>query len=168
MNELDEIWSQMLAEAAQNARGSGRDDVAQYLDLKQSNDAIRQASVNWLFGSFIEAASEANRRNPAITIEREEPHEFPFRNAKMAGSLVRIRLGVRCLTVEAGWTRTPSHGFMRGGALAAARISHFGMPKANSDLVLIRSGEAPLWTTVEGENFDLHSLIEHFRTFLVD
>ena len=168
MNELDEVWSRMLAEATERARSSGRDGVADYLALKQSNDALRQASVDWLFGSFIEIASEANRRNPAVTIEREEPHEFGFRNARMAGSLVRIRFGVRCLTVEAGWTRTPAHGFMREGALAAARITHFGMPKANADLVLRRSDEAPVWTIVDGGSFDSDSLVEHFRRFLGD
>lgn len=168
MNELDETWSRMLAIAIENAKASGRDGVADFLALKQSNDAIRQASVDWLFNSFIEIASEANRRNPSITIEREEPHEFPFQNARMAGSLLRIRFGVRCLTVEAGWTRTPSHGFMRGGALAAARITHFGMPKAGAELVLLRSSGVPEWNLVEGNTFDSESLIAQFRVFFTD
>ena len=70
MNELDEAWSLMLAGAIQNANASGRGDVADYLALKQSNDLIRQTSVDWLFGSFIELAAEANRHNSAISIER--------------------------------------------------------------------------------------------------
>lgn len=168
MNELDEAWSRMLAEAVSNARAAGRDGVADYLALKQSNDAIRQASAGWLFSSFIEIASETNRRNPSLTIEREEPHEFSFRNATMAGSLVRIRLGLRCLTVEAGWTRTPSHGFMRGGALAAARITHFGMPKAGAELVLVRAGETPVWSLADGGIFDSQTVAEHFAIFLAD
>ena len=168
MNELDESWSRMLDSAIENARAAGRDGVADYLALKQSNDAIRQASISWLFNSFIEVASEANRRNSSITIEREEPHEFAFQNAKMAGSLVRIRLGVRCLTVEAGWTRMPSHGFMRGGALAAARIAHFGMPKAGADLVLVRDADVPVWSLIDGGPFNSSSLLEHFRVFLAD
>ena len=80
MNELDEAWSLMLAGAIQNANASGRGDVADYLALKQSNDLIRQTSVDWLFGSFIELAAEANRQNSAISIEREDPHEFSFQN----------------------------------------------------------------------------------------
>jgi hypothetical protein len=166
MNELDEAWSQMLAGAVENARSSGRPDVADYLSLKLSNDAIRQTSVGWLFDSLIEIASDGNRQNPSITIEREEPHEFPFRGAKMAGSLLRVRLGVRCLTLEAGWTRTPSHGFMRGGFLAAARIVHFGMPKSGVELILVRNDDAPAWNSVEGERFDSESLRRHFTIFL--
>jgi hypothetical protein len=166
MNELDEAWSQMIAGAAENAKASGRADVADYLSLKLSNDAIRQASVGWLFDSLIEIASERTRQNSSITIEREEPHEFPFRGAKMAGSLLRVRLGVRCLTLEAGWTRTPAHGFMRGGALAAARITHFGMPKSGAELILVRNNETPAWNSVEGEPFDSESLRRHFTIFL--
>ena len=168
MNELDEAWSRMVAVAIEKARGAGRDGVADYLALKQSNDVIRQASIDWLFNSFIKMASDANRQNASITIEREEPHEFSFRNAKMAGSLIRIRLGVRCMTVEAGWPRTPSHGFMRGGALAAARIVHFGMPTAGEEIVLARQSDTPVWSLDDGSIFDSHGLTEHFRVFLAD
>ena len=168
MNELDEAWSQMLAGAIENAKASGRGDVADFLALKQSNDAIRQAAIDWLFDLLIEIASEASRRNPSVLIEREEPHEFPFNNASMAGSLVRVRFGVRSMIVEAGWTRLPSHGFMRGGALAAARIRHFGMPEADDELVLVRSDETPAWTSANGDRFDSQRLLEHFRVLLQD
>ena len=166
MNELDEVWSQMLAGAIQNASASGQGDVADYLALKQSNDLIRKASIGWLFDSFIRIAAHANRQNSAIAIEREEPHEFAFQNARMAGGLVDIILGVRRLRIEAGWTRLPSHGFMRNGALAAARISHFGMAKAGADLILLREGEIPVWMVVDGERFDSRSISEHFAVFL--
>ena len=56
-------------------------------------------------------------------MENENPHNFRLRGANLVGSLLRVRQGVRCLTVEAGWTRTPNDGFMRGGALAIARIT---------------------------------------------
>jgi hypothetical protein len=168
MNELDEAWSLMLAGAIQNANASGRGDVADYLALKQSNDLIRQTSVDWLFGSFIELAAEANRQNSAISIEREDPHEFSFQSARMAGSIIRISLGVRRMTVEAGWTRLPAHGFMRNGALAAARVTHFGMPKAGADIILIRDGEIPVWNCVDGPAFDSQKIAEHFAVFLGD
>lgn len=168
MNELDEAWAQMLESAIQNAETSGRHDVADFLALKRSNDLIRQTSVDWLFGSLIEIASEANRHNPAISIEREEPHEFAFQNARMAGTLIRISLGVRRMTVEAGWTRLPSHGFMRNQALAAARISHFGVPKAGADVILVRNGDVPVWNSPEGRPFDSRELHRHFTIFLGD
>jgi hypothetical protein len=166
MNELDEAWSQMLAGAIENAKVTGRGDVADFLALKQSNDALRQTAIDWLFNSFIEIAAEANRRNSSVQIEREEPHEFQFNKATMAGSLVRIRFGVRSMLVEAGWTRLPSHGFMRGGALAAARIKHFGMPKADAELVLVREAETPAWNHVDGGRFDSQNLFQHFRVLL--
>ena len=135
---------------------------------QQIYDLIRQTSVDWLFGSFIELAAEANRKNSAISIEREDPHEFSFQNARMAGSIIRISLGVRRITVEAGWTRLPAHGFMRSGALAAARISHFGMPKAGADLMLVRDGEVPVWNCLDGLPFDSQKIAEHFAVFLGD
>ena len=139
------MWSQMLDEAIASARTAGRGDVADYLDLKSRNDALRVAGVRWLFESVIEIAAEANRRSAALAIEREDPHNFPHLGANIAGALLRVRHGVRCLTVEAGWTRTPSDGFMRGGALAVAKITHFGMTKMNMDLLLKHSEGSPGW-----------------------
>lgn len=166
MNELDEAWAQMIAGAIQNAKQSGRSDVADFLALKQSNDLIRQTSVDWLFNSIIEIATEASDRLPPVIIEREEPHEFLFQNARMSGSLIRISYGVRRLMIEAGWTRLPSHGFMRNQALAAARISHFGMPKEGDDLILVRREDMPAWTSIVGTPVDSAVLRRHFRVFL--
>ena len=162
----------MLADAAENARLSGRTDVADYLSLKATNDAVRRAGVQWLFDTVMELSGEANRRGAAIAIEREDPHNFKFRNGNMAGSLLRLRYGVRCLTVEAGWTRTPNDGFMRGGALAAAKITHFGIPKANTELVLHRPGESPVWNVFLNEKsereFHAPDLVEHSGSFSAD
>lgn len=164
------MWSQMLSEALEAARASGRHDVADYLDLKARNDALRHAGVRWLFEALIGLAGEANRTFAALTIEREEPHNFQHRGANLAGTLVRFRLGVRCLTVEAGWTRTPADGFMRGGALAVAKLTHFGMPKMNAELHLKPSGESPGWKAVtpEGTAFaaDDEFLRRQFADFL--
>ena len=170
MNELDEVWAQQLNMALAKAQASGNRDVAEYLALKATNDMIRQTSVKWLFDSLLETASNANRNGASITIENENPHRFPFGNANLVGSLARFRQGVRCLTLEAGWTRTPADGFMRGGALAAARISHFGIGKANVDLMLIRNGDLPQWFSVDQNSrkslFGFEHLHQHFRVFL--
>lgn len=169
MNELDQVWSQMLDDAEKRARESGRHDVADYLSLKARNDAMRQASVGWIFDTLIEIAGEANRNRAAITIEREDPHNFADRGANMAGSLLRLRQGVRCLTVEAGWTRTPADGFMRGGALAFARITHFGMPKHSAELQLILAAGSPEWKTTDPvAPVDSAVLREHIEVLLGD
>lgn len=171
MNELDEVWAQMLTEALAKAQHSGNQDVAAYLALKAGNDLIRQTSVQWLFDALLEIAAFANRSGGKnICVENKSPHRFQFKNATLAGSLLSLRQGVRCLTLEAGWTRAPGDGFMRGGALAIARLSHFGISKHNSELFLIAENNAPGWFYVNEngrrEIFDSRNLNEHFRIFL--
>ena len=151
MNELDEMWSQKLSEAIENAKASGRHDVADYLSLKATNDAVRQTGVKWLFDAVIETAAEANRGSGSISIETTEVHNFAHRSANIVGSMVRLHYGVRCLTVEAGWTRTPSDGFMRGGALAFGRLVHKGMPKANAEIALTLAEETPVWKVISDD-----------------
>lgn len=145
MTELDQIWSQMLDDAAARAKESGNRDVASYLRLKATNDAIRTVGVGWLFDTVSEIAAEKDRQNIRLSIERENPHRFEHGSSRLVGAVIRFRQGVRCLTVEAGWTRTPSDGIMRGGALAFARVSHFGMPKAGAELMLVTEGDRPFW-----------------------
>lgn len=169
MSELDEIWARKLAEATENARLAGRRDVADYLALRAANDAVRTTGVGWLFETLICVAAEIGRDINGILIEREEPHNFALRGANMVGSLMRLRRGVRCMTLEAGWTRTPSDGFMRGGALAAGRIAHFGMPGSSAELALIIREDSPIWMTVREDKpvsrFETAGLREHFLLF---
>ena len=56
MGELDEAWAAALSEAEQRARLAGRKDVAEYLSLKNSNDLIRKAGVEWLVNEFTNQA----------------------------------------------------------------------------------------------------------------
>ncbi len=170
MNEPDEIWARKLDDALEKARAAGSGDVADYLRLKTANDAIRAAGVKWLFDSALAIVAEVNRRNAAVTVENENPHDFAFGNANIVGSLARLRQGIRCLTVEAGWTRSPHDGFMRGGALACARISHFGLSRNDEELLLVRAADTVDWFVVDKENrrqpFDSRNLERHFQIFL--
>jgi hypothetical protein len=170
MEELDEVWTNFLNEAAVRVKSNERSDVAEYLELKTTNDFLRSTSVQWLFESVAEIASEANRRNANLTFEKKHPHEFTIGNANLVGWLVRFRQGVRCLSFEAGWTRTPSDGFMRGGALAVGRVTHFGMARQNVELNLLKIENAPVWfaTDQNGKRTEFHSnhLQNHFRIFL--
>lgn len=169
MNELDEVWSELLTNALANAGGPGHRDVADYLALKAANDTLREASIKWLFDSLLELAAEANRINPVITVENTDPYSFISGGANIVGSMLRFRQGVRCLTLEAGWTRAPRDGFMQGGALAIARITHFGLAKSNADLMLMRLGEVPQWFSVLSERergeFGTEDLRQHFNLF---
>lgn len=170
MNELDAMWDEMLAEAAKRAPTGAPALVSEFLALKTANDEIRQMSVKWLLDAMTEAAAHANRQNANISIENETSHRFAYHNASLVGPLVRFRQGVRCLTIEAGWTRAPGDGFMRGNALAVARITHFGISKANAELHLLRFEDRPRWFTISKDgmkiSFELRDLIEHFQIFL--
>ena len=170
MNELEQVWAQKLNQAASDAQTAGRSDVADYLSLKATNDLIRAASVKWLFDSMTEIAAFANRAQVSITLETENPHQFEFAKANMVGSLLKLRLGVRCLSLQAGWTRTPADGFMRGGALAAGRITHFGMAKHNEEIILLREEDSPSWFAVKDGGkrsiFNSIHLQKHFEIFV--
>ncbi len=170
MNELFEVWTQDLDQAISEARANGRYDIADYLTLKSSNDAIRRESVKWLFDSVLEIVSAFNSHNARIKIEQREKHRFKFGNSELSGSLLNMRQGVRCLDIEAGWTQTPSDGVLRYGALACAKISHFGFKKQNEELVLLRYEDKPQWFSVADErnrvSFNLKSFRKHFEVFL--
>ncbi|HMO80739.1 MAG TPA: hypothetical protein PKD24_08100 [Pyrinomonadaceae bacterium] len=170
MSELEDDWSRMIASALEAARGSGRGDVADYLSLRASNDAIRRAGVKWLIETLAGLAAEVLWRDSSATIERIDPHSFSFLGANIVGTRLEIRRGVRCLAAEAGWTRTPTDGFMRGGALAIGRLSHFGMPKANVDLGLTRDGDIVDWVVLEEGRasgpFDKGELMRHVSIFI--
>lgn len=169
MDELDEMWPELLANAIAKANDSGRGDVADFLALRASNDLIRNTAVKWLLDSMIEVASRAQAEFPNLKIEREHPYSFRHRGADLTGSLLELRLGVRCLTIEAGWTRLPKDGFMRGGALAFARIAHFGMPKAGACLSLLKTESGAAWTIDEDDTrpvFETADVIGHFSLFL--
>lgn len=166
MEELDLVWSQMLAEAGEKATGSGRHAVAEYLRLKATNDAIRSRGVAWLVDAFISAAAAEQAAHININITREEPHRFERGTSRMVGSLVEIRQGVRCLYVAAGWARTPSDGIMRGGALAFAHIRHFGIPKAAAEYRLVHADDLPQWLDDTGITIDLATIDRHIDTFL--
>jgi hypothetical protein len=170
MNELDQVWDEMLAAAAQARPEAQPAVVADYLELKNANDRVRDTAVGWLFATAREIAEHANRKNAQIAIEEKDGHRFPYRSAELSGPRLVFRRGVRALTLEAGWTRAPGDGFMRAGALAVARISHFGLSKANAELHLLKFEDRPQWFAVPDEqrriSFELEDLIGHFKIFL--
>ena len=165
MTELDRVWSEMLGAAGERAAAEGQHHLVEYLRLRATNDAIRVKGIKWLLATFIELAADAQRtRN--ITIEREDPYSFRRGNSTMVGSALFIRNGVRCLTVDAGWARTPSHGIMQKGALAYARLSHFGMPRSNTELRLVFEDSLPNWLDENDKAADADLLKTHLDLLL--
>ena len=169
MSELDEAWAAALSEAARRARLAGRADVAEYLSLKNSNDLLRQAGVDWLVTEFTVLAGEANRAGASIQIARQEGHRFPAGTSTMVGHLLTLTNGVRTLFVEAGWPRTPRDGVVRGGGLAAANIRHLGIKAANEELLLARSNTgAPAWKSIEKKHLLLEADLRRHLKILLD
>ena len=157
MSELDEAWAAALSEAEHRARLAGRKDVMEYLSLKNSNDLLRKAGVDWLIAGFTTLAGDANRAGASIQISKKDEHRFPIASSTMVGHLLTLTNGVRTLYVEAGWPRVPRDGFVRGGGLACANIRHLGIRQASEELLLIKTMTGtPLWQSVLNKAFSLH------------
>ena len=128
--------------------------------------------MRWLFDSLVTIAMTRENVGRGVTAERTHPHRFAYGSSNIAGSMLKVSHGVRCLTVEAGWTRTPADGFMRGGALAIGRLVHFGMPKMQQRSSSRRDRDEIVWkeTPVSGKGgvFDSERLLGHFISFLGD
>ena len=157
MGELDEAWAAALSEAEQRARLAGRRDVAEYLALRNSNDLLRKAGIDWLVNGFTVLAGEANRAGASLQISTKESHRFSVGSSTMVGPLLTLINGVRTLYVEAGWPRVPRDGFVRGGGLASANIRHLGLKPADEELILAKSNTgAPIWKSQRKNHSSLH------------
>ncbi|HEX8719675.1 MAG TPA: hypothetical protein VF736_03450 [Pyrinomonadaceae bacterium] len=160
MGGFDEEYERRMAEARERARGGGRSDVLDYLDLRAANDAARARGVEWLLESFAAAAGELNRAGAGLTLSRTDAHRFRLGNSTMVGARLVLRHGVRQLTVEAGWPRAPHDGIVRGGGLASAAVGHFGDARAGEELLLLPAvaGADPRWFVIEktGARTELH------------
>jgi hypothetical protein len=167
MSELDEAWAAVLSEAERRARLAGRSDIADYLFLRNSNDLLRMAGVDWLLAEFTALAAQANRAGASIQISKEQGHRFKIGSSTMVGNLITLTNGVRRLYVEAGWPRVPRDGFVRGGGLACANIRHLGLKTANEELLLIKSASGhPTWTSHKHNTLHASHLRRHLAILL--
>jgi hypothetical protein len=147
----------------------GRSDVADYLALRALNDVARNVGIEWLLATFTAHAGEVNRTAGAgLGLTHADEHRFRVGNSHMVGRRLTLAAGVRMLTVEAGWPRTPHDGIVCGGGLAAARISHFGNRRDDDELLLVQSTEndattpAPRWFVLDA-NGARHAPFEEAR-----
>lgn len=169
MIDLEDAWEVALAQAAEQARGSGRADIARYLDLRRRNDLLRRTASDWLNAIFTALAGEANRHNAGIQIERQDNHRFRRGPATMIGMQLILRRGVRALMLETGWPRTPRDGIVRGNGLACANIKHLGQSRKNDELLLVTSANgSPQWFVLNDDDRSLlteSDLRRHFANF---
>ena len=171
MNDLNEEWTRRVNEAMRRVAAEGRGDVADYLRLRQANDEAREVGIKWLFDLFTALVGVAVRGGASVSAERVTDHKFSYGGATMVGARVVFRDGVRTLTVEAGYPRTPADGFIVGGGLAQANVHHFGDKRAGVELSLVRSAANELhWYEVvertRGRRFTEREGYEHVRKFL--
>jgi hypothetical protein len=172
VSELDEAWAAALAEAEQLARSAGRGDLVDYLSLRNSNDLLRKAGIDWLISTFSQLAGDANRVGASLQLTNQDGHRFKIGNSTMVGTLLTLSNGVRQMFIEAGWPRTPRDGVVRGGGLACANIRHLGLTSANQELLLAKTIQgAPTWLASDKTNttrFDLHEshIRRHFAILL--
>jgi hypothetical protein len=170
MSELDEAWAVALADAEEKARRAGRRDLADYIALRNSNDLLRKAGIDWLLATFTNLAGEANRSGASIQLSNADGHRFHVGTSTMVGRLLALTNGVRRLSVEAGWPRVPRDGIVRGGGLASARILHLGLKTAGDELLLAKSTAGlPQWTLTNRKGSILHeSDIQRHLAILLD
>jgi hypothetical protein len=172
LSDFDAEYEQQLDEARQRAHTRGRDDVVEYLNLRAANDALRATGIEGLLEIFSTQAGDLNRAGAAINLARTEAHRFKVGNSTMVGTRLVFRVGLRSLTVEAGWPRGPRDGIVRGGGLASALVNHFGNRAAGEELLLVPSKEGtPRWLVLErtGERVELREerVRRHFTKLFI-
>ena len=167
MSELDEAWAAALSEAERRARQAGHKDIADYLLLKNANDLLRTAGVDWLLAEFTTAVADANRAGASIQMSKHQGHRFKIGASTMVGHQITFTNGVRTLYVEAGWPRTPRDGFVRGGGLACANIRHLGIRSASEELLLMKSETgSPAWRSHKHRSLHESHLRRHIAILL--
>ena len=173
MSELDEAWALALAEAEARARASGRADIREYIALRSSNDMKRKVGADWIIKAFTHAAGEANRGGAPIQISNTDGHRFKVGTATMVGRRLTLESGVRALSIEVGWPRTPADGFVRGGGLACANIQHLGMKSVSEQYRLLLDPKGhPHWQSHpdHGHSREIHEadIKHHLSVLLTD
>lgn len=170
MQRDKDFWTGMLDDPSFRELFSGRGVIADYIKLRDRNDEIRTKAVEILFSAIGALVHEAEKKGVALSSEEFDECSFEQRPARVTGPGLRIRHGVRCLTVEAGWTRVPSDGVMGEGALALARLSHFGFPEKTTVLYLLIFEERPRWFTIGRDgirrSFEAEELVQHLQLLI--
>lgn len=132
--------------------------AAEYLQLKQANDQLRQQGKLWLWTELEKLCAELNhdlasKPDGLLLQTGVQPWQFEISTDPGKVTLVGERFGVRfrgqTLVVEMGWPQLPEHGFIPNGGLARARIRFSPNvmlePLNKADLILKRQGADVAW-----------------------
>ncbi|MCS6874367.1 MAG: hypothetical protein RML33_07910 [Acidobacteriota bacterium] len=164
ISEFEKKWLEGLEKARRKAFEQGNEALAEYLELKVSNDQIRLRESKKLIDAFLKKLDQLENIN--LQVETKDAYQFEMFGATLTGFCLSVSFGIRQLFVEVGWTRLPKDGFMRKGALAYCRISHFGRNEKQEFLLVNR--DLPRWVLAENRQvvFD-SSFVEYHLSLLL-
>lgn len=170
MDLNDTIFGEDLDRAISHAKESGRFELADYFKLKAGNDRIRENARKWIFETIEEIVFKFNDHGASIKLEHLYKKNIKYGYSSLTGNRLELKQGLRCLTVEVGWTQSIDDGVMRSGALAFGRLSHFGFRKEKEEIELHRFERHPQWFKVDKDMirrpFTVASLKRHFEVLL--
>lgn len=169
MDEFEQKWLEMLEKAKERAQREENLTLLEYFELKSANEKLRLEASKALLEMFFYAARSKSLEGFNLKFNTKSGHQFEMRQARLTGFCLDISFGIRKLTIEIGWTRTPKDGFMRQGALAYSRISHFGRPEHNKELLLLNRNE-PRWFFANDlqKLFEESDAVKHLNILLQD
>lgn len=165
MTMSEEFWMTLLDEEIARGSVSAEGVFQDYLSVRGANNDIRVRATDWLFGSFAELSERLSSQGLELPLERSDDIRFTFLGATLLGSAIAFSNGVRRLSCEVGSIKAPGHGIIKGGGIAIARISHFGIPEKEQTLRLVVGEESARWVVDSDcmRLFDAYDLVRHFR-----
>jgi len=168
MNSFEEKWLEMINSARLMAAEQGNETLRDFFELKASNEKIRMDASKALLEHFFRAIGIKVKEGFKLEVQTYGGYRFQMRHAQLTGFRVNVLFGLRRLSIEIGWTRLPKDGFMRQGALAYCRITHFGRPEYNSELLLLNP-QNPKWFTEKSNSpFGITDVMSHLSRLIED
>lgn len=164
------VFTQDLDRAIARSKESGRFELSDYLELKANNDRIREEARKWIFETIEEIVFEFNKHGAKIKIETLYKKSIKYGYSSLTGNRMELKQGLRCFSIEVGWTQSIEDGVMKSSSLAFGRLSHFGFRKETEEIELHKFEGKPRWFSI-GEDMTRHSftvssLKRHFEVLL--
>jgi len=165
MTTSDDFWLKLLDQEIERGTVSAEGVFQDYLSVRGANNSIRKHAAEWVFSSFLKFSEKLTSNGFQIVMEEKTESQFVFEGATLTGPSMVFTSGVRNLSCEVGSIKAPGHGIIKGGGIAIARLSHFGIPERNQILRLIVGEETGRWVVDGGppRQFDAYDIVGHFK-----
>jgi hypothetical protein len=165
MTASDEFWLKLLDQEIARGTVSAEGVFQDYLAVRGANNDIRNNAAEWLFETVLQFSEKLNANGFEIITERNAESQFVFHWATLTGPSMFFSNGIRRLSCEVGSIKAPGHGIIKGGGIAIARLSHFGIPEKDQILRLVAGEETARWVVdgVKTRPFDAYDIARHLR-----